>query len=215
MDATSIDVTQTFHDKASVALRPTVTDAIAEAVLDEMAACGYTKLTMDGVAKRAGCSKPSLYRRWPSKQDMVIGVLQTIVIPPVPAALPAGDLQADVRDIVLSTYTWMNHAVVRQILPDLIAESLRNPSFAELLETRVSAPRRAVARTALLTSMGDATITERELEFILDIFAAPFFWKMFARRQEVDDEFIDTVAELVCTRITAVAQQRTQSRRGR
>lgn len=89
MDATSIDVTRTFHDKASDALRPAVTDAITEAVLDEMAASGYTKLSMDGVAKRAGCSKPSLYRRWPSKQDMVIGVLRTIVVPPVPAHRPA------------------------------------------------------------------------------------------------------------------------------
>lgn len=206
MEATSIDVTRTFHDRAGVALRPAVTDAITDAVLEEMAACGYTRLSMDGVAKRAGCSKPSLYRRWPSKQEMVIGVLQAIVVPSVPATPPTGDLPTDVREIVLSTFAWMNHAVVRQVLPDLIAESLRNPSFAELLDARVSAPRRATARLALLAGTGEAAITERQLEFILDLVAAPFFWRMFARRQDVDDEYVDTVTELVCAHITSVSR---------
>lgn len=211
MDATSIDVARTFHDKASVALRPAVTDAIADAVLDEMAACGYTRLSMDAVAKRAGCSKPSLYRRWPSKQDMVIGVLQTIVVPPGPTTTPSGDLRTDVREIVMSTFAWMNHAVMRQVLPDLIAESLRNPSFAQLLDARVSAPRRAAARVALLTSIDESAIGDRELEFVLDLVAAPFFWRMFARHQDVDDEYIDTVTELVCTRITSVLRSQPRS----
>lgn len=98
----------------------------------------------------------------------------------------------------------MNHAVVREVLPDLIAESLRNPSFAHLLDTQVSAPRRSVARTALLASLGAATIAERDLEFVLDIIAAPFFWRLFSRRQTVDTEFIDDVARLACLHITTV-----------
>lgn len=203
MHPTSIDVAETFHDRASDALRPAVTDAITDAVLDELAACGYTRLSMDGVARRAGCSKPSLYRRWPSKQEMVIGVLHTIVVPAVPATPPSGDLRTDVREVVLTTFAWMNHTVVRQVLPDLIAESVRNPSFAQLLDTRVSAPRRAVARAALQASIGDATVSDRDLEFVLDIIAAPFFWRMFARRHDVDDQFIESVTQLVCLHITS------------
>ncbi len=203
MHPTSIDVAETFHHGASEALRPAVTDAITDAVLDELEACGYTRLSMDGVAKRAGCSKPSLYRRWPSKQEMVIGVLHTIVVPAVPATPPSGDLRTDVREIVLRTFAWMNHAVVRQVLPDLIAESVRNPSFAQLLDTRVSAPRRAGARAALEASIGAATVSDHDLEFVLDIIAAPFFWRMFARRHDVDDDFINAVAHLVCLYITS------------
>lgn len=203
MHPTSIDVAKTFHHNASGALRPAVTDAIADAVLDELSESGYTKLSMDAVAKRAGCSKPTLYRRWPSKQEMVIGVLHTIVVPPLPAAPPSGDLHTDVREIVLATFAWMNHDVVRRVLPDLIAESVRNPSFAQLLDARVSAPRRAVARAALLASIGEATVAERDLEFVLDIIAAPFFWRMFARRHDVDDDFINAVAHLVCLYITS------------
>jgi AcrR family transcriptional regulator len=46
-------------------------DALLDAAWEELAAAGYANLTMDGVAARAGTSKPVIYRRWPSRAELV------------------------------------------------------------------------------------------------------------------------------------------------
>lgn len=46
--------------------------ALLDAAWQELQESGYAALTYDGVAARAGTSKPVLYRRWPAKVDLVI-----------------------------------------------------------------------------------------------------------------------------------------------
>lgn len=45
--------------------------AIHDAVMAELAENGYAQLTMERVAERAGAGKASLYRRWPSRAELV------------------------------------------------------------------------------------------------------------------------------------------------
>ncbi len=51
-------------------------EALLDAAWTELQAVGYAALTFDGVAARAGTSKPVLYRRWPGKVDLVLAALQ-------------------------------------------------------------------------------------------------------------------------------------------
>ena len=46
--------------------------AILDAAWAELCEVGYTALTIEAVAKRAGTSKPVIYRRWPSRAHLVI-----------------------------------------------------------------------------------------------------------------------------------------------
>lgn len=50
--------------------------ALLDAAWQELQAGGYAGLTFDGVAARAETSKPVLYRRWPTKADLVVAALQ-------------------------------------------------------------------------------------------------------------------------------------------
>ena len=50
-------------------------DALLAAAWAELQAGGYAALTYDAVAARAGTSKPVLYRRWPSKADLVVAAM--------------------------------------------------------------------------------------------------------------------------------------------
>ena len=49
--------------------------ALLEAAWQELQEVGYSGLTYDGVAARAGTSKPVLYRRWPAKADLVVAAM--------------------------------------------------------------------------------------------------------------------------------------------
>ena len=50
-------------------------DAILDAAWAELVERGYPGLTLEGVAKRAGTSRPVLYRRWPSRTALATAAL--------------------------------------------------------------------------------------------------------------------------------------------
>jgi AcrR family transcriptional regulator len=49
--------------------------ALLDAAWEELQTVGYAKLTMEGVAQRAGTSRPVLARRWRSQPELVIAAL--------------------------------------------------------------------------------------------------------------------------------------------
>lgn len=66
-------------------------NAIFDAVLGELAEVGYDRLTMEAVAARAGTGKGALYRRWPSRESMVLAALR--------GRLPSLDEQPDTGSV--------------------------------------------------------------------------------------------------------------------
>lgn len=55
---------------------PALDDAIQAAVADVLANEGYAGLTMETVAVVAGVSKATIYRRWPSKTELLVSVIE-------------------------------------------------------------------------------------------------------------------------------------------
>lgn len=52
--------------------------ALREAALALLGEVGYDRLTMDAVAARAGAAKTTIYRRWPSKAELVVDALHSL-----------------------------------------------------------------------------------------------------------------------------------------
>lgn len=55
-----------------------VDQAILAAALQELAEVGYEAMSIEGVAERAGVGKTTIYRRWPSKEALVMGAIHLI-----------------------------------------------------------------------------------------------------------------------------------------
>jgi AcrR family transcriptional regulator len=68
--------------------------AILDAVWEEFQAVGFSKLTMEGVAKRAGTSKPVLYRRWSSPVELMLACAANR-IPKADSVPDTGSLRGD------------------------------------------------------------------------------------------------------------------------
>jgi AcrR family transcriptional regulator len=60
--------------------------AIFQATLDELAEVGYARLTMERVAARAGASKASVYRRWPTRMELALEAVHGLA--PDPTTMP-------------------------------------------------------------------------------------------------------------------------------
>ena len=49
--------------------------AVVDTVLNELRRSGYRSITMEGIARKVGRARASLYRRWPSKRHLVAYVI--------------------------------------------------------------------------------------------------------------------------------------------
>lgn len=186
-----------YGRSSKAALRSDVTDGIVEAVLDELAEAGYGKLSMDAVARRARAGKAALYRRWPSKQDMVLDVVTSISLPAA-TSVGSGDLVADVAELVHNVNAWLSDARMSRIMPDLLAEAMRNAALAAALTERLGVARREYGRAVIDAAMARGDVRpDLDVEYALDLMAAPIFWRICGRRQHTTPQFLDRVVDSV------------------
>lgn len=79
---------------------PALEDALLDAAWDELREAGYARLTMEGVAQRAGTSRPVLARRWPTRPQLVIAALRRHR-PMLSGEIPdTGSLREDVVEVL-------------------------------------------------------------------------------------------------------------------
>ncbi|MFD9336568.1 TetR/AcrR family transcriptional regulator [Streptomyces sp. NPDC060028] len=72
--------------------------AILDAALEQLSTVGWNALTMEGVAAGAHTGKAALYRRWPSKPDLVADALRT-GLPPLGEIEDLGSIREDLYEL--------------------------------------------------------------------------------------------------------------------
>ena len=82
-------------------LDPTRDAAILRAALEGLAELGYDRLTMDEIARRAHAGKGALYRRWPSKAELVVDAVSAWREEQAPMSIPdTGSLRGDLEAMI-------------------------------------------------------------------------------------------------------------------
>src|SRR4051795_887806 len=79
---------------------PALLGAIHTAVLDELADFGYAGLSIERVAERARTGKASIYRRWPTRLDLVLDTLDH-TLPDPGEVSDSGDVRSDLLAVLL------------------------------------------------------------------------------------------------------------------
>ncbi len=116
-------------------------DAILTATLDALAAEGYGGLTMSAVITAAGVSSATLYRRWPTKQQLVAAALASLHSAVVD--IDTGSLEGDITEFVGGVADTMS---VRRadLAEDVAVELRRNPEFRAAVNEKFVVPRLVV-----------------------------------------------------------------------
>ncbi|MBK1787927.1 TetR/AcrR family transcriptional regulator [Prauserella cavernicola] len=174
-------------------LRPEKTASITEAVLAELAEVGYARLSMEAVARRAGVGKSALYRRWPGKDAMAAAAIAELSVPAAPQP-DTGSLRGDIRVIVEGMVAWLSHPQFSRILPDVVAEGVREPSLAAAVRDNVSTPRRDAVKVVLdrAAARGELGVSA---ELALDLLGAAVYWRMSVRKADCGAEYLDELTE--------------------
>ncbi|MFJ9543563.1 TetR/AcrR family transcriptional regulator [Streptomyces sp. NPDC101225] len=158
-------------------LREDVTEAIRAAVFEELAAVGYARMSIEGIARRAGVGKTAVYRRWRSKLHLVLDVVSAIAVMGLPTP-DTGSLEGDLRLLYEVTSRALRHPVASQIIPDLQAEAARNPEIAEAMQKTLREGQEGVASKILVAAEQRGEIREGfDDELALDLVSGPLYWR--------------------------------------
>lgn len=105
--------------------------AIIDATMELIREGGFVGLTLAKVAKRAKASKATIYRRWPTKEHLVVAAVSRF-----PQLVPheKGNLVEELLDLTRQHLQRMQSPRMRGLLPQLTAERAHNPSLAAALD---------------------------------------------------------------------------------
>lgn len=186
---------QTSAVRGGAQLRARVTAAINTAVLEELAEHGYGAFSMNSVAHRAGVGKAALYRRWASKEPMVIGVVAPLAT--ANAEPPnTGSLDGDLRSILTGLRDVLAQPQVARIATDLFAESLRSATLAQALRAMIVVPRRDQLGTVLhrARARGElSTDVDIDIDVTLDLLAGALLVRLATTGSTMDNISLDAL----------------------
>jgi AcrR family transcriptional regulator len=153
---------------------PKLDRAILEAVMELLAEEGYERMSMESVAQRAGVGKPTIYRRWPSKQAMVIEALAQLDDAMVTPA--DGTVRERMTSLVeqLWSIAARTHGDRTSVLTHLIGEIHRSPELREAVRTTFVANRQRQVMALVVEGIEAGEIApDTDLEVAVDLVLSP------------------------------------------
>lgn len=175
-------------------LRDDVTEAIRAAVFDELAAVGYGRMSIEGIARRAGVGKAAVYRRWRSKLPLVLDVVSAVAALGVPAP-DTGTLHGDVRTLLEVIARALRHPVASQIIPDLLAEAARNPDIAQALQEALRGTQRGIAEAIVRAAVARGELRPgTDVDLALDLITGPLYWRLAVMRAPLSKGYLNQLA---------------------
>jgi AcrR family transcriptional regulator len=171
--------------------------AILRATLELIAERGVHGFRTQDVAARAGVGKGAIYRRYRSKDDLVMAsvaalVDEEIVVP------DTGSTRADLDALMHEAVELYGGSLPGRLMPNLVSAMAERPELARAVREGFLIRRRQ-ALTAVLrrgVERGDLR-RDVDLELALDVLGGPLFYRLLITGGPLDERLADGVTELI------------------
>jgi AcrR family transcriptional regulator len=173
---------------------PRVDTAIHQATLELLVEDGYQATTIQAIARRAGVSAPSVYRRWSSKAELI----EEAVFPSgllAPEAI-TGDVITDLKPYCLQILQYLSDPAIRAAIPGLLVEYQNDHQLWQHGIERSVTPMRA-SFEAYLTKTALTPAVSPNLLF--DVMLGALFTRALNEGAEGAEEFAHAVALVITT----------------
>jgi AcrR family transcriptional regulator len=162
---------------------------------------------MADVAARAGVAKTTLYRRWPSRNELVVDAVAALL---GELELPdLGSLRADVESVVRQFAALLDRPETQTALMAVVAESTRDPGLRRRIREGIVDPHlrlmmrgheRAKARGELPS---DAAGPGATIDLVFDVVAGAVVHRMLVSGEPVDEDWSERFTTLLLHGMTA------------
>jgi AcrR family transcriptional regulator len=172
--------------------------AILQAAVEILSEVGFNHLSIEAVAARAGVGKPTIYRRWPSKLELVIDAVERLA-PQVPTP-DTGDPLTDLRQMVPQLIAGLTSSPVSRAMVALANDAETHAEMARRLGERYLAPRRAIIADIVRRGVEAGQLrADIDVEMAIDLMVGAAVYRWLATAQPVDPvtgrRIVDTVWE--------------------
>ena len=179
--------------------RSAVADAsILEAATELFCDLGYEGLSFEGVAAKAGVGKTTIYRRYPTKLDLVMAVNGCLSAGMMPEP-NTGRLRDDLVVLARNFHAMLSQTDAGRAIPKVLAAKLANPELARAHEAFV-AGRRDITIGVIRRGIERGELpSETDPTLIADLITGPLFLRVFVTGQPVTRRYIDALVDQILT----------------
>lgn len=172
--------------------------AILAAATDLMLDRGLSAVSMDAIAERAGVSKATIYRWWPTKETLALDALYARLSEPCSDPPDTGTLRGDLRSLLLG---WLRRAGERpweRVIGALVTEAATDAAFGELYRERYVEPRRAQIRAIFQRAIGrDEIGVGTDVEAAIDLLYGALYHRLLHGHAPLNEQFVGYVINVV------------------
>ncbi len=174
-------------------------DAIREAAYAELTEVGYTQFSVEAVAARARTGKASIYRRWPTKQALVLDSLCA----GLPTAQQCG-FGPDYRNMTTAAALRQVARTITKILTSPAGAAMRavkleataDPELAREIDARFQAPRRAAMLSLLRRGVERGEVRpDAVTPLVADVLPAVLMHRVLLQRERITERDITAIIE--------------------
>jgi AcrR family transcriptional regulator len=195
----------------SEASRNAILRAASELLLER----GLSSISMDAVAERAGASKATIYRWWPSKELLALDALFSEW---APARMDSHDTGSLAGDLLALIRPWARQLAAKpygRVIAALVTKAHSDPQFAEEYRARFVQPRRDQARVIFARAIERGEIpADTDVEVALDLLYGPFYHRILHGHAKLTDRFARAVVDYVAAAVSRPAERVERARRG-
>jgi AcrR family transcriptional regulator len=182
--------------------------AIKDATIAELACGGYGNVTIESVAARAQTGKASIYRRWATKQDLVLDSLGDLLAGPL---LGAVEMQLDdtitTRDALLTLARRISKLMTGlggDAMRSIMGESLRDAAFCSTFECDFFDPRKQVLIQLLERGVRRGEVRPDAVSVLVpEVLAGTLIHRVVLRRKPISDaELVELIDGFVMPAIS-------------
>ena len=171
--------------------------AILSTAIDLVGEVGYTKLTIQGIARAAGVGKQTIYRWWSSKGSLLFDAFLAFAGDGEAAALPdTGDLAADLKLVLRATVDELDDPRYDQAMRAMHVEIVNDHLLAAEYVLRLDQPMRELKRTRLRAAQRAGQLADDvELDVAIDMLFGPVLNRWLHRTGPLTHDYVDQVVD--------------------
>jgi len=172
------------------------TEAILRATHDLIVDEGYANLTIEAVAARAGVARSTIYRRWPTKQALVVDAarieLKELEIPDV------GSFREEIRMYMMGRLSWFLDDESTKATEASLAALAEDPSTEAVFGARTEALITPVVRAAERAKARGEIRQDVDIDALKGLVAGPLTFTANYLRITPDLHLVDAVVDIIC-----------------
>ena len=153
-------------------------------------------LTMDAVAVRAGVAKTTIYRRWDSKEAMVVDAVRRMAAPT--SAIDTGSLRGDLEALAGQMVMVLAGTSAGRVIPAVVGALSHNAELAAAFRSSFVSERRAIlAEIARRAKERGEIAAGVDTTLLPELLAGPLFMRLLVTGDPIDEAFVRRLLDRV------------------